>query len=66
MYPHSFIANLKDIKHFFGCGYRQVEGIVRALSKRIKELRGRIPDYTTVWERAVNIPPSIDKTTLMA
>jgi len=19
-YPHSFIANLRDIKHFFGCG----------------------------------------------
>jgi len=39
-----------------------VEGVVRVLSKRIKELRGRIPDYTTVWERAIKIPPSIDKT----
>jgi len=43
-----------------------VEGVVRALSKRMKELRDRIPDYTTVWERAIKIPPSIDKTTLMA
>jgi hypothetical protein len=44
-YPYSFIANLKDIKYFFGCGYRLVEGIVRALSKRMVELRGRTPDY---------------------
>jgi len=26
------------------------------------EHRGRTPDYTTVWERAIKIPPSIDKT----
>jgi len=26
------------------------------------ELRGRTPDYTTVWERAIKIPLSIDKT----
>jgi len=28
----------------------------------MRELNGRVPDYTTVWERAVKIPPSIDKT----
>jgi len=28
----------------------------------MRELRGRVPDYTTVWERAIKIPPSIDKT----
>jgi len=28
----------------------------------MRELRGRIPDYTIVWERAIKIPPSIDKT----
>jgi len=32
-------------------GYRQVEGIVRALSRRMVEHRGRTPKYTTVWER---------------
>jgi len=39
-----------------------VEGIIRALSKRMVELRGKVPDYTTVWERVIKIPPSIDKT----
>jgi hypothetical protein len=42
-----------------------VEGIVRAFSKRMVELRGRVPDYTTIWERAIKIPPSIDKTILV-
>jgi len=45
--------------------HRQVEGIVRALSKRMVELRGRVPDYTTVWGRAIKIPPSMDKTILV-
>jgi len=33
-YPTSFIASLKDAGVFFGCGYRQVEGVVRTLSIR--------------------------------
>ncbi|MEM1944419.1 MAG: transposase [Nitrososphaerota archaeon] len=37
-YPDSFIGCLVDIKHLLKVGYRQVEGILRALSKRVKRL----------------------------
>jgi len=37
--PTASYLTSRILEHFFGCGYRQVEGIVRALSKRIKELK---------------------------
>ncbi|MEM3095408.1 MAG: transposase [Nitrososphaerota archaeon] len=37
-YPDSFIGCLVDIKHLLKVGYRQVQGIVKALSKRVKRL----------------------------
>ncbi|MEM0482530.1 MAG: hypothetical protein QXM16_06570 [Nitrososphaerota archaeon] len=40
-------------------GYRQVQGIVRALSKRVKRLKA--PDYTSLWERGSRLRPSIDE-----
>lgn len=57
-YPDSFIGCLVDIKHFLKVGYRQVQGIVRALSKSVKRLKA--PDYTTLWERGSRLRPSID------
>lgn len=56
-YPNGFIRNFKGIKYFFHIGFRQVEGIVSALSGRVEELKA--PDYTTVWERASKIAYSI-------
>jgi hypothetical protein len=63
LYPNSFLSMLAAI-HVYLLPYRQLEGFVRMFSEHIGELRGKIPDFTTIWHRVsmikVELDPNVD------
>jgi len=46
--------------HAYLLPYRQLEGFVRLFSRHIKELKGNVPDSTTMWWRVTKILVNLD------
>jgi hypothetical protein len=58
-YPNSFLNMLAAI-HVYLLPYRQLEGFVRLFSHHVKELKGNVPDFTTIWWRVAKIEIDLD------
>jgi IS5 family transposase len=58
-YPNSFLNMLAAI-HAYLLPYRQLEGFVRLFSKHVKQLKGNVPDFTTIWWRVTKIMIDLD------
>lgn len=59
LYPDSFLSMLAAI-HIYLLPYRQLEGFVRMFSEHVEELRGKVPDFTTIWYRVSSIRVELD------
>lgn len=58
-YPDSFLNMLATI-HAYLLPYRQLEAFVRVFSHHVKELRGNVPDFTTIWWRVAKLKIKLD------
>lgn len=59
LYPNSFLSMLAAI-HAYLLPYRQLEGFVRLFSEHVEALRGKVPDFTTIWHRVSRIKVDLD------
>ena len=58
-YPGSFLNMLAAI-HAYLLPYRQLEGFVKLFSKHVRELKGNVPHFTTIWWRATRMEIDLD------
>jgi hypothetical protein len=52
--------NMLGAIHAYLLPYRQLEGFVRLLSRHVRELKGNVPDFTTIWWRVTTILVKLD------